>query len=211
MLYLATPPPPERQDAYRRLGLGFMLTYRPDRRAGGGRRSLPEGIPWAIDNGCFTRPDHYTDEGYLGWLEEQPRTALWATAPDVLGDAEATLERAAPVLLAIRRLGFRAAFVAQDGVTPELVPWEITDTLFLGGYTEWKLGAGARAIAAAALDRGVPVHMGRVNSLRRMRYAARIGCSSSDGTRLAFGPDVHMRPMATAARMLREQQELPLA
>lgn len=31
--------------------------------------------------------------------------------------------------------------------------------------------------------------MGRVNSLRRLRHAAAIGCDSADGTYLAFGPD----------------------
>ena len=29
----------------------------------------------------------------------------------------------------------------------------------------------------------------RVNSLKRLRYAASIGCHSADGTCLAFGPD----------------------
>jgi hypothetical protein len=30
---------------------------------------------------------------------------------------------------------------------------------------------------------------GHINSLRRLRYAASIGCHSADGTCLAFGPD----------------------
>ncbi len=33
------------------------------------------------------------------------------------------------------------------------------------------------------------VHCGRVNSLKRLRYAASIGCQSADGTFLAYGPD----------------------
>jgi hypothetical protein len=31
--------------------------------------------------------------------------------------------------------------------------------------------------------------MGRVNSRRRLRIAAQMGCHSADGTFLAFGPD----------------------
>jgi hypothetical protein len=31
--------------------------------------------------------------------------------------------------------------------------------------------------------------MGRVNSRRRLAYAATIGCDSVDGTHLAYGPD----------------------
>ncbi|MBT8228301.1 MAG: hypothetical protein KJO75_22805 [Dactylosporangium sp.] len=36
------------------------------------------------------------------------------------------------------------------------------------------------------------MHLGRVNSLRRLRHAARIGATSVDGTLLAFGPDRHL-------------------
>jgi hypothetical protein len=34
--------------------------------------------------------------------------------------------------------------------------------------------------------------MGRVNSLRRLGWANALGCSSCDGTLLAFGPDIHL-------------------
>ena len=34
--------------------------------------------------------------------------------------------------------------------------------------------------------------MGRVNSERRYRYAADIGCDSADGTYLTFGPDQNL-------------------
>jgi hypothetical protein len=69
--------------------------------------------------------------------------------------------------------------------------------LFIGGSTEWKLGAEARALAALAKNRGLWVHMGRVNSLRRLRYAADIGCDSVDGTYLAFGPDQNLPTQLT--------------
>lgn len=83
--------------------------------------------------------------------------------------------------------------------------------LFLGGTTEWKLGPDARAITADARERGVWVHMGRVNTLRRITQARDMGCSSVDGTTLTFGPDVNLpqllRWMADADRepMLWEQ------
>jgi hypothetical protein len=31
--------------------------------------------------------------------------------------------------------------------------------------------------------------MGRVNSLKRLRYASAIGCDTADGTYVAFAPD----------------------
>ncbi len=66
------------------------------------------------------------------------------------------------------------------------------DVLFIGGTTEWKLGAEARAMVSAARRQRKWVHMGRVNSLRRFVYADSIGCHSADGTFLAFGPDVNL-------------------
>jgi hypothetical protein len=34
--------------------------------------------------------------------------------------------------------------------------------------------------------------MGRLNSRRRLRHAAAIGCHSADGTYLAYGPDKNL-------------------
>jgi hypothetical protein len=41
-------------------------------------------------------------------------------------------------------------------------------------------------------ERGLHVHMGRINTHRRPRYAAAIGCHSADGTYLAYGPDKNL-------------------
>jgi hypothetical protein len=113
---------------------------------------------------------------------------LFATAPDVVADAAATLELSAPMLPRIAKLGYRPALVAQDGLEDLAVPWAEFDALFIGGTTAWKVGDAAAALAIEAKRRGKWVHMGRVNSLRRMRYAESIGCDSADGTLLRFDP-----------------------
>ncbi|MGW4639577.1 hypothetical protein ACWEN6_13665 [Sphaerisporangium sp. NPDC004334] len=38
----------------------------------------------------------------------------------------------------------------------------------------------------------MPVHMGRVNSETRARYAAHLGCASVDGTYLTYGPRTNL-------------------
>ncbi|MGW3571669.1 hypothetical protein ACWDSL_48685 [Streptomyces sp. NPDC000941] len=48
--------------------------------------------------------------------------------------------------------------------------------------------------------------MGRVNSARRLTYAAAIGCASADGTYVAFGPD---KNLPTALRWVREVNKQP--
>src|SRR5215510_16564778 len=51
---------------------------------------------WAADNGCFKEVfGGKWDEGkWLAWLERMtPKNCLWATLPDVVGDATATYWR----------------------------------------------------------------------------------------------------------------------
>jgi len=49
--------------------------------------------------------------------------------------------------------------------------------------------AAARELVREAKRRGKWVHMGRVNSLKRLQYATSIGCDSADGTYLVKAPD----------------------
>ncbi len=144
---------------------------------------------FAIDNGCFSASLKFEIHKYLGWLESLPRRALFAVAPDVLCDAAAALQRSALPLEAIRALGFKAALVAQNGLEACEVPWESFDALFIGGDTRWKLSRDAALLAIEARRRGKWVHMGRVNSERRLRHARTIGCHSVDGNFLRCAPD----------------------
>lgn len=185
MLYLANPCAPKAVAAMRDGLIGYM-----DTPAQGNAR--PAGVTWAADNGCFGA-GYPGDDAWLAWLTaNSPDGCLFATAPDVVGDAAATLERSAPHLPAIRDLGYPAALVAQDGLTEGATPWDELDALFIGGTTAWKLGPDAAALVAVAKRRGKHVHMGRVNSRRRWQYAEHIGCDSVDGTYLTFGPDVNL-------------------
>jgi hypothetical protein len=154
-----------------------------------------EGQTWAADNGCFTHPDAPV-ESYFSWLEGRRTefsSCLFATAHDVVGDAVATLARSIPLLPRIRELGLRAALVGQDGLENLEIPWERFDALFIGGTTEWKLSDAARNISLRAKELGKWLHMGRVNSNKRIQIAKfDFDCDSVDGTYVAFGPSVNI-------------------
>lgn len=162
----------------------------------GNKAATVEEYPaWAADNGCFSKSADFDLGKFLAWLvarQQYAASCLFAVAPDVVGDAKATIERSKNILPVLRALGYKAAFVAQDGLESLPIPWDTFDVLFIGGSTEWKLGAAAREIVREAKARGKWVHMGRVNSEKRFRYALSIGCDSADGTFLAFGPDTNM-------------------
>lgn len=182
MLYLATASSPQVRDVMATGLLGQMVT--PD----AGNRVV-EGARWALDNGCFAST--WTPERWSATLDRhqgQPG-CLFAVVPDVVGDAAATDVMWRRWWSAPMRRGFRCAYVAQDGF--RYIPAG-AKAVFLGGTTDWKLGPEARAVAALAKRLGLWLHMGRVNSLDRLSYAAWLGCDSVDGTYLAFGPDKNL-------------------
>lgn len=205
MLYLANPCGPTVIDAMHSRTIGYI-----DTPAQGNKR--PAGVIWCADNGCFGK-GYPGDEQWIDWLQRNAADAnscLFATAPDIVGDAAATLHRSAPWLPRIRALGFPAALVAQDGLELLGIPWDTFDVLFIGGSTEWKLGPHARAITAQAKAQGKHVHMGRVNSLRRYLYAEAIGCDTVDGTYLVFGPEKNLGRLKGWIDHLHTQQPLDL-
>lgn len=154
-----------------------------------------EGISaWAMDNGCFSGR-YLGDERYLALLHKlrAHRTrCLFVAAPDVVEDAEATLELFPRIAPELKNDGWPVALVAQDGMDATSIPWGDLDYLFLGGSTKWKLSGATDSLIAAAKGVGKKVHVGRVNSFRRFQHFAALGCDSADGTFLAFGPDKNL-------------------
>lgn len=172
--------------------------------------ALMDGVDWCGDNNAFG--DNYPgDTAFLNWMGQRAVRAdrcRFIVAPDVLCDAAATLERSAPMLPLIRALGFPAALVAQNGLEHLPIPWPSFDALFIGGDTAWKLGPAARALVSQARHHGKWVHMGRVNSWERLRYARQIGCDSVDGTYLAFGPDRNLPRLVRWLAEVNQQGQL---
>jgi hypothetical protein len=188
VLYLATPSGPAAVEAMRRGMIGCMT--------GPAQGNEIPPAAWAADNGRFGK-GWPGEAAWYRWLGEQSvgreRDCLFAVAPDTPLDAAATLGLSLPWLDKIRELDIPAAFAAQDGSErPGMVPWDALDVLFLGGSTAWKTGPAARRLAAQALERGKRVHLGRVNSRKRLGLAAWIGCHSVDGTFLTYAPDLNL-------------------
>ena len=109
---------------------------------------------------------------------------MFVSVPDAVADSRTTARLWGVWAHAVRRRGLPLAFVAQNdcyrpGMSP---PWYEFEAVFIGGDTAWKLGPEARRIVRICKEQGKHVHMGRVNSRRRLRYADSIGVDSVDGT-----------------------------
>lgn len=149
-----------------------------------GEKIIP-GANWALDNGCFS--DSWSESRWTKNIvrySNEPN-CLFAVVPDVVCDAEETDRLWYEWSDFVKECGYKAAYVLQNGCTH--IP-DNADAVFAGGDTDWKLGPEAAHWALQARQRGLWTHMGRVNSLKRLRYAKEQGYDSCDGTFIVFAP-----------------------
>lgn len=166
------------------------------------------GVTWAADNDAFNGWSDEAEARYRRMLDGMVGVpdCKFVTLPDVVGDARATAVRFNEWWQPVTDRGLPPALVLQDGIEELGVPWDKISAVFIGGSTEFKLGDVAAEYAGEARARGLWVHMGRVNSLKRIRYAQDIGCHSVDGSQFSMFSDTWV---PWALRWL-EQDRLPL-
>jgi hypothetical protein len=162
------------------------------------------GLPWAIDNGAFSGFDEMKFLGLVERAAKQPNL-LWIAVPDVVANAPATVRRWRE--WQERLTGFPLAFVGQDGQEDLALPDNAT-ALFIGGSTGWKLSRCAADLCREAKQRGWLVHMGRVNSYRRMRTAADFGCDTIDGSSASMFGDKYIHKYISWLRQIDQQLSL---
>ena len=163
-------------------------------------------LPWAIDNGAFSGLDVKAFRGLLAKHRHRAEEALWVAVPDVVGNHGATLAAFREWAPEISSLGYRLAFVAQNGLVIDEVPWGEIDCLFIGGDDAFKLGA--RSLIAEAKKRGKWVHVGRVNSFGRIRWAFDAGADSFDGSSASKFPDTWVPAFLKYLDGLNRQQRI---
>lgn len=177
--------------------LGVLLT------PADGNRIPDADVTWAADNSAYSG---FNERKYRTFLKRL-RGAIgcrWITAPDVVADSVATLSLYQQWQPIITDHGLLPALVAQDGLSYRQVPWLDVSAVFIGGTTKYKLSLEAAEIVREANARCLWTHMGRVNSVRRVLYAAAIGCRSIDGSSFSRYSRIHL-PWA-----LRVACQLPL-
>lgn len=153
--------------------------------------SVRAGFLWAADNDAFNGFDSGLYQRMLDDLEGVPG-CLFVTCPDAVGDATETFRLFLEWGQRVLRTGQPLGYVAQDGALAADLPWNAISALFIGGSTEWKLGGHAETLVREAKDRGKWVHMGRVNSGRRLKVAKAWGVDSIDGTELSWFTDIKL-------------------
>lgn len=142
---------------------------------------------FAIDNGAwpaFKNNLPFDWEGFQSLVDMHGAAADFVVIPDIVAGGTASMEFSKQWIDRLKHFHL-ILFAVQDGMSTgdvgAILRRHENMGIFLGGSTEWKLktmyGWG---MVAHALGRYY--HVGRVNSVRRIRLCAEAGAHSIDGT-----------------------------
>lgn len=179
MIYLSSTTGIPDEYKWNEFGVMFSAKY----TIGGLDDAMKSGAKWMMDNNEFSG-DFDPRQWVSSMIKYAPysKNCIGIPVRDKVGDALETLRRFSKYHQIVRDLGYPVAFVTQDGITPEMIPWEFFDVLFVGGGDDHKLGQEASVAIAEAKERGKWVHIGRVNSPSRIKQFWM--ADSADGTNL---------------------------
>jgi hypothetical protein len=179
------------------LGAGGV-PHRHDNVPAGARRPVRNDLelPHAFDNGLYHKPDDEpkpaSQRGAIyGMLARADRDGwpvpMFAVVPDVPYSAAGTfklLDAHAPMM---RELFPRVplALAVQDGMDPKVATYIARrmslSWIFVAGSDAWK-DSTLYDWVTWGRERGLQVHLARVNERRRLQAAINAGVDSSDGT-----------------------------
>ena len=146
---------------------------------------------YAVDNGAygyFTRGQEFDTEAFLSVLDDWATDADWVVIPDKVGDWNTTRDMLDDWVPILEKYNRPLLFVVQDGC--EVNDYEDVHSLlrrpdmhgiFVGGTTDWKLDHMSR-LSEICRSYGKVVHVGRVNSGKRVRLCHGAKVTSVDGS-----------------------------
>ena len=145
-----------------------------------------EGMRYAIDNGAWTafqQQQPFDEPAFLVAIERLGEGADWIVLPDIVEGGLASLDYSLKWKERLRGMPSQLLIAVQDEMQLVDVASFLSPTvgIFVGGSTQWK-EATAEAWGSLARRRNCHLHVGRVNSARRIRICAAAGANSFDGT-----------------------------
>jgi hypothetical protein len=170
---------------------------------------IRDGAWWILDNGAFTT-DGFKAEHWHEWLaamQEYKEKCICVVVPDVVADAEATIRQFPQYVDYAKDFGYRVAFVTQDGMTIDMLPWSNFDALFVGGTDGHKMGREAGWLIDHGLKIGKHIHVGRVNTEYRLMQFWQ--CHTWDGTALTIKPEKYEPIIINGIKAVMAQKKTP--
>lgn len=165
-------------DALRAAGWRLLLSPVGDLRT--------KGFSYGLDNGAWSYHQQnapFDCTAFERACELVGRGADWIVVPDIVMGGIESLELSRSWLQRLREYGTRLLIPVQDGMQDEHLAPLLSPMVgvFVGGSTDFKEQTMARWTRLAHAFGGY-CHVGRVNTLRRIRICAAAGADSFDGT-----------------------------
>lgn len=146
------------------------------------------GGTFAIDNGAFSGLNRTAWfrllEKHLPLLDD----CQFVTIPDIVGNCKRTLELFDVITQDARTHPYRDrwSFVMQDGIEDTRIQWNRIPHIFIGGTDAFKDSQACYDIVKTAKALAIPVHVGRVNQIKRFRTYHELGADTCDGSSIAM-------------------------
>jgi hypothetical protein len=145
-----------------------------------------EGFPYALDNGAWSayqQKKPFDDRAFALALRRLGAGADWTVLPDIVCGGMTSLELSLRWRARVLAECARALIAVQDGMSTDDIAVFLGSRvgIFVGGSTRWKeetIGLWADL----GRRHGCWVHVGRVNSVRRIAICTSAGATSFDGS-----------------------------
>jgi len=159
-------------------------------------------IPYILDNGAYSHFDAPVFQRMAEKALSDP-LCMFVIMPDIVGDHKGTIRQFIhwTVDLGIVQWGdfSKVGFVAQNGCSQETMPdtlWDSIGCLFIGGDDEFKESQDAFSLIEEARIRNKWVHVGRVNTSRKIVYFHGLA-DSFDGSGIARFTEMRKKAIRT--------------
>lgn len=149
-----------------------------------------EGFRYALDNGAwwsFQNGQDFDEEAFALAYGLLGRGADFVVLPDIIGGGEASLAFSLAYKAQLERPSCwrppMFMLAVQDGMTPSMVRPHVGPAcgIFVGGTTDWKVRT-LPTWGSLAREVGTRMHVGRVNTARRIAACHAAGAHSFDGS-----------------------------
>ena len=163
----------------------------------------PRGRSYALDNGAWSAFQHGTSfdgDAFMRAVDKVGEHADWIVLPDIVMGGERSLALSLTWLDRLKDLPTQLLIAVQNGFTTEDVRSYLNPMvgIFVGGDTAWKEET-TPMWGSLCRRRNCYLHVGRVNSQRRIAICAAAGADSFDGTSVSRYA-VTLRPLDAARR-----------
>lgn len=145
-----------------------------------------DGWKYALDNGAWTHrndPGGWSEDDFMRLLVDFGERADWVALPDIVMGGGNSLALSLHWLPVVIKHTSRVLLPVQNGMEPRHVEAVVGPRcgIFIGGDTDWKLSTLQQWCNMGHAAKAW-VHVGRVNSERRIRMCLAAGADSFDGT-----------------------------